>query len=179
MTAATTRPPGPGPDRQSPEYCTLSNDLGWALGALSRSYVKAVAATFAAVPGGSRGYQVLAAAARDEHGSQLALAQHLGVDRTVMTYLLDSLAEAGLIERRPDPADRRARRIVATTCGRTLLDELGERLREAEGQVLAGLDEAEDRQAFRTLLRRLAVHAATALESTAPDPCTTPASGSC
>jgi len=45
--------------------------------------------------------------------------------------------------------------------------------------VLAGLDEAEDRQAFRTLLRRLAVHAATALDSTAPDPCTTPASGSC
>ena len=105
--------------------------------------------TFAAVPGGSRGYQVLAAAARDEHGSQLALAQHLGVDRTVMTYLLDSLAEAGLIERRPDPADRRARRIVATARGRSRLDGLGERLREAEDQVLAGLAEAEDRQAFR------------------------------
>ena len=152
------------------ESCTLSSDLGWALGVLSRFYVKAAAATFAEVPGGSRGYQVLAAAARDEHGSQLALAQHLGVDRTVMTYLLDSLAEAGLVERRPDPADRRARRIVATARGRVLLDGLGERLREAEDQVLAGLDGAEDRQAFRTLLQRLALHAATALDSTTLDP---------
>jgi DNA-binding MarR family transcriptional regulator len=154
-----------------PDCCALSNDLGWSLGVLSRSYMKAVSATFAEVPGGPRGYQVLAAAARDEHGSQLALAQHLGVDRTVMTYLLDSLAEAGLIERRPDPADRRARRIVATGRGRVLLDELGERLRKAEDQVLAGLGEAEDRQAFRALLQRLAVHAATALDTTAPDPC--------
>ena len=167
-----------------PDCCALSDDLGWSLGVLSRSYVKAVSATFAAVPGGPRGYRVLAAAARDEHGSQLALAQHLGVDRTVMTYLLDSLAEAGLIERRPDPADRRARRIVATARGRALLDGLGERLREAEDQVLAGLDEAEDRQAFRTLLQRLAMHAATTLDSTArdsagPDPCTEPVPGSC
>jgi MarR family transcriptional regulator for hemolysin len=78
-----------------------------------------------------------------------------------MTYLLDSLAEA----------DRRARRIVATARGRDLLDGLGQRLREAEDQVLAGLDEAEDRQAFRTLLQRLALHAATALDSTSADPC--------
>ena len=112
----TTRSPGARPT--AGWTAAPSSDLGWALGVLSRSYVKAVAATFADVPGGPRGYQVLAAAARDEHGSQLALAQHLGVDRTVMTYLLDSLAEAGLIERRPDPADRRARRIVATARGR-------------------------------------------------------------
>jgi DNA-binding MarR family transcriptional regulator len=172
-----------------PDSCTLSSDLGWSLGVLSRLYGKAVSAIFAEMPGGPRGYQVLAAAARDEHGSQLALAQHLGVDRTVMTYLLDSLAEAGLIERRPDPADRRARRIVATARGRSLLDGLGERLREAEDQVLAGLAEADDRQAFRALLQRLALHAATALDSTAldstaldsagPDPCTEPVTGSC
>jgi DNA-binding MarR family transcriptional regulator len=177
MTSATARSSGTRPDRQSADSCALSNDLGWALGVLSRSYVKAVAATFADVPGGPRGYQVLAAAARDEHGSQLALAQHLGVDRTVMTYLLDSLAEAGLIERRPDPADRRARRVVATARGRALLGELGERLRAAEDQVLAGLDQDEDRQAFRTMLQRLAVHAVTALDATAldvaaPDACT-------
>ena len=161
------------------DCCTLSNDIGWALGALSRAYMQAVSATFADVPGGPRGYQVLAAAAREEPGSQLALAQHLGVDRTVMTYLLDSLAEAGLVERRPDPADRRARRIVATTRGRDLLDGLGKRLRAAEDQVLAGLDEAEDRQAFRTLLQRLSLHAATALDSTSADPCTTPAPEDC
>ena len=110
----------PAPDAAA---CTLSNDLGWALGAVFRGYVKATHEALADLPGGPRGYQVLAAAAGDEHGSQLALAQRLGVDRTVMTYLLDSLAEAGLVERRPDPADRRARRVVATARGRALLKE--------------------------------------------------------
>jgi DNA-binding MarR family transcriptional regulator len=178
MSAPATRSSGSRPGGLAADPCVLKNDLGWALGALSRSYMKAVAATFADVPGGPRGYQVLAAAAREEPGSQLALAQHLGVDRTVMTYLLDSLADAGLIERRPDPADRRARRIVATTRGRALLDGLGERLRAAEDQVLAGLDD-EDRQSFRALLQRVAVHAATTVDSAGPQPCTEPAPGDC
>jgi len=178
MSAPATRSSGSRPGRLTADPCVLKNDLGWALGALSRSYMKAVAATFADVPGGPRGYQVLAAAAREEPGSQLALAQHLGVDRTVMTYLLDSLAEAGLIERRPDPADRRARRIAATARGRALLDGLGERLRAAEDQLLAGLDD-EEQQSFRALLQRVAVHAATTLDSADPQPCTEPGPGNC
>jgi DNA-binding PadR family transcriptional regulator len=78
-----------------------------------------------------------------------------------MTYLLDDLEAAGLIERRPDPADRRARRIVATPDGRSCLTRLDERLRAAEEQLLSGLDTGQDRQTFRTLLRRLALHAST------------------
>jgi len=159
MSAQATRPSGSRGDRQSADCCTLRNDLGWALGALSRSYAKAVSATFADVPGGPRGYQVLAAAAREEPGSQLALAQHLGVDRTVMTYLLDSLAEAGLVERRPDPADRRARRIAPTAPGRDLLGLLDRRLRAAEHEVLAGLESEDERRVFRALLRQVATHA--------------------
>jgi hypothetical protein len=39
-------------------------------------------------------------------GSQLALAQQLGIDRPTTTYLLDDLEGSSLIERHPDPADR-------------------------------------------------------------------------
>jgi DNA-binding MarR family transcriptional regulator len=137
----------------------LCDDLGWALGVVFRSYVKAANAAFAELPGGPRGYQVLAAATRGGTGSQLELAQHLGVDRTVMTYLLDDLEGAGLIERQPDPADRRARRVVATAAGRKQLADLDRRLQEAERHVLAGLDSDADRRAFRALLRQLATHA--------------------
>ena len=137
----------------------LSGDLGWALGVVFRCYLKAVNATFDDLPGGPRGYQVLAAASHGEPGSQLELATHLGVDRTVMTYLLDDLEGAGLIERHADPADRRARRIIATARGRELLDDLDRRLRAAEQHLLAGLDTSEDRRVFRALLRRLATHA--------------------
>ena len=82
----------------APPWCpacrsALDSDLGWALGAVFRAYVKSAEAAVADLPGGPRGYQVLAAAARDLPRSQLALAQQLGVDRTVMTYLLDDLGE--------------------------------------------------------------------------------------
>src|SRR5260370_42709662 len=86
---------------------TLNDDLGWALGTIFRSYVKAAGVAVADLPGGPRGYQVLTAASNGGPGTPLALANQLGVDRTVMTYLLDDLERAGLIERRPHPADRR------------------------------------------------------------------------
>jgi DNA-binding MarR family transcriptional regulator len=136
----------------------LRDDLGWALGVVFRAYAKAARAAFADVPGGPRGYQVLASAARSQPGSQQELASHLGVDRTVMTYLLDDLERAGLIERRLDPADRRARRIAATGRGAALLGDLDERLRAAEDGVLGGLGAEGDRAAFRSLLARLAAH---------------------
>ena len=70
-------------------------DLGWALSAITRSYLRAARDAVADLPGGARGYLVLAVAGQGEPRSQLALAQHLGVDRTAMTYLLDDLEAAG------------------------------------------------------------------------------------
>jgi DNA-binding MarR family transcriptional regulator len=153
-----------------PEACggALAHDLGWSLGVVFRSYVAAAEAVIVDLPAGPRGYQILATAARGEITSQLALAQHMGVDRTVMTYLLDDLERAGVIERQPDPADRRARRIVATRKGRRLLARLDERLQAAEDTVLASLDSAE-RAAFRGYLQRVAAGATAA--HTAGDAC--------
>ena len=136
----------------------LAEDLGWGLGVLFRAYLRAVEHAVADVPGGPRGYQVLSAAAQGHVNSQLALAQHLGIDRTVMTYLLDDLAGDGLIERQPDPSDRRVRRIIATGKGTDLLTRLEQRLAEAEGWLLAPLADA-DRAQFRSQVRLLAVEA--------------------
>jgi DNA-binding MarR family transcriptional regulator len=135
----------------------LADDLGWGLGTVFRAYVTAAHAAVAGLPGGPRGYQVLAAAAHGTVGSQLALAQHLGVDRTVMTYLLDDLETAGLIERRPDPADRRARQVIATRKGSKLLAALDAGLQTAEAQLLTPLDPAA-RENFRAQVRLLATH---------------------
>jgi DNA-binding MarR family transcriptional regulator len=133
----------------------LADDLGWGLGMIFRAYVKAAHAALADLPGGPRGYQVLSAGAQGSVGSQLALALHLGVDRTVMTYLLDDLEAAGLIERRPDPADRRARRIVATDAGNELLTSLNDRLRAAEIHLLGPLG-TEASGTFRAQVQLLA-----------------------
>ena len=148
LTTTTAQVPG---DR-------LADDLGWGLAVVFRAYVKAADAVTDGIPGGHRGYQVLVAAARDEPGSQAALAQRLGIDRTVMTYLLDDLEAADLVARQPDPLDRRSRRVAATEHGRQVLANLEARFCHAEQHLLAGL--APDAQpVFRALLRDLAAHA--------------------
>ncbi len=131
----------------------LDADLGWSLGAVMRAYLRAAAAVVADVPGGPRGHQVLAAAARGGASTQLALAHHLGVDRTVMTYLLDDLERAGLVARRPDPADRRAGTLRLTPRGRR---EFARQSAAHEGwiaELLAGLT-PPDQAALHRLLGR-------------------------
>jgi DNA-binding MarR family transcriptional regulator len=152
--------PGHGDEVGDAPSCSaaLADDLGWGLAVVLRAYAKAAHAAVADLPGGPRGYQVLFAAAQGAVGSQLALAQQLGVDRTVMTYLLDDLEAASLIERRADPADRRARRVVATQLGTQLLATLNDRLRAVEAHLLAPLD-LETRETFRAQVRLLATRA--------------------
>jgi DNA-binding MarR family transcriptional regulator len=136
----------------------LDDDFGWTLGVVFRAYVKATTVAVGDLPGGHRGYQILTAATRDQPESQSALCQQLGIDRTVMTYLLDDLERASLVERRPAPTDRRTRLVVATETGRARLAELDERLAHAEAHVLTGLSR-EDQASLKALLRKLAVHA--------------------
>jgi DNA-binding MarR family transcriptional regulator len=133
----------------------VESDLGWALGTVMRAYLRAVDEVVAGVPGGPRGYQVLAACGREGPRTQLALAGRLGLDRTVMTYLLDDLQKADLVERRPDPADRRARRVELTENGHAELCRLAGALAEAEERLLDRLD-ADERGTLRHLLFRLA-----------------------
>jgi DNA-binding MarR family transcriptional regulator len=136
----------------------LDEDLGFTLGVIFRAYLKAANAVVREIPGGPRGYQILVAAIQQQADGQGALAQRLGVDRTVMTYLIDDLEAAGLVERRADPIDRRSRHIVATTQGQLLGAAIEQRLQAVEDHVLGALSTAE-RATFRELLQRLAARA--------------------
>jgi DNA-binding MarR family transcriptional regulator len=129
------------------------HDLGWLLGTLLRTYLKGAADAVRELPGGPRGYQVLVIASAGACRNQAGIAEHLGVDRTVMTYLLDDLESAKLIERKPDPADRRSRQILLTTKGVRRLAQLTARIADVEQSLLADLTEAEAGQ-LRELLAR-------------------------
>ena len=139
-----------------------ADDLGWQLGTLLARWRAAVEPVLDGIPAGPRGYHLLhTAATAAEPPSQAALAAHLGIDRTVMTYLLDDLCGAGLVERCADPADRRVRRIAATDAGRTVLADVESRIAAAEDEVLADLPPA-DRDALRALLARATAGSASA-----------------
>jgi DNA-binding MarR family transcriptional regulator len=136
----------------------LDGDLGWMLGAVFRAYVKAADHALGDLPGGPRGYQVLTAAVADPARNQGAIAEELGLDRTVLTYLIDDLERLELVTRRPDPADRRSRLVMATATGRATWEQHRDALRRVEEHVLGPLDGA-DAAAFRGLLRQLACRA--------------------
>ena len=85
-------------------------------------------------------WAVLARLERFEGLKQAELADMLDLQPISLTRLLDSLCDSGLIERRADPDDRRAKRLFLTEAARPLLrrlSELGEELMET---ALAGLD---------------------------------------
>ena len=141
-------------------------DLGWALGAVLRAWMRATSGLFADLPGGPRGYQVLSMATGSVCGTQAAMAESIGVDRTVMTHLIDDLEADGLVERKPDPADRRARRVLLTPRGRERYDELAAQMRHVERAVLSGLDDASAEQ-----LRSLLFRATSTLDDVPLDAC--------
>jgi len=133
----------------------LDDDLGWSLGVLFRAYVKASEHALRDLPGGPRGYQVLTAAVSDPPRNQGAIAEETGVDRTVLTYLIDDLERLDLVIRRPDPADRRSRLVTATDAGREVARQRREALGRVEAHLLSPLT-AADAPAFRAMLQQLA-----------------------
>lgn len=142
--------------REGIEHLGPSADTcGWALGVLLRSHRDLVSRVLGDFPHGPRGYQTLVEVVRGQQPSQLALANRLGIDRTVMTYLIDDLVAAGLVQRRPNPADRRQRLVVATPDGEKALAELCHQVAEAEDTMLGALDDHE-RAVFRRLLLKAA-----------------------
>lgn len=129
--------------------------FGWHLGVLVRAHQGLLAGALGDLPHGPRGYQTLATVIDGDHPTQLALAGYLGIDRTVMTYLVDDLVAAGLVERQQNPADRRQRRVVATAAGVSRFKDLERRVRDAEDTLLQALN-PDEREALRGLLRRVA-----------------------
>jgi DNA-binding MarR family transcriptional regulator len=81
------------------------------------------------------------------------LAQKLKCEPSNVTGIVDRLEARGLVERRPDPADRRVKLAVATEEGRRVARGLRDSLDFAR-EPLAGLSDAE-RLSLRDLLRRM------------------------
>ncbi|MHA6763414.1 MarR family winged helix-turn-helix transcriptional regulator [Streptacidiphilus sp. PAMC 29251] len=147
----------------------LQDSLGWLLAQCFRAYGEAMGRAVAGIPHGHRGFQALSGAAHCSARNQAELARQLGVDRTVMVYLVDDLAKAGLVERIADPTDRRSRLIRATPAGVEQLASAQQAIQQAESMVLAPLSPAEQGQ-LRGMLQSLASHYI-AHAGNAVDPC--------
>ncbi len=107
----------------------------------------------------ARGYHYRVLATLDEFGpaSQAALGRRSGIHVSEMVATINELAERELVERAPDPADRRRNVVSLTTAGKRQLRRLEKQLAERQDELLAPLS-PDERKRFTELLSKLLDH---------------------
>jgi DNA-binding MarR family transcriptional regulator len=84
------------------------------------------------------------------------LVQVLGIERSSLTGLVDRAERSGLVERRPDPADRRAVRVALTRAGDAAARRFHDQVTERLAELLAELPQTEQARFNRTVARVVA-----------------------
>jgi MarR family transcriptional regulator for hemolysin len=97
---------------------------------------------------------LLKEAANAEGASQRELAQHMRIEPPTLVRHLDKLADDGLVERRPDPDDRRVMRVVVTPAGLERLRELQVVVHELDDE-LRGILTKRDVEVLGSALSRI------------------------
>jgi DNA-binding MarR family transcriptional regulator len=104
-----------------------------------------------------REFALLRSLAGSEGVTQQAIAERMGVAPSRMVAFVDSLEERGLLERRQNPDDRRARALYLTPSGRELLGRAFAVAVDHEQRLTSDLS-GEERQQLLDLLSRVGVH---------------------
>ncbi|KPF76430.1 hypothetical protein IP88_06580 [alpha proteobacterium AAP81b] len=86
-------------------------------------------------------WRTVAVVAAAQGSTQRHIARLLGVGDVTAGRMIDRLCEDGVLERRPDPADRRANRIHLTAKAEPLLEQLHLLAAKEEARAFAGLDD--------------------------------------
>ncbi|GAA1566094.1 MarR family transcriptional regulator [Actinomadura kijaniata] len=86
--------------------------------------------------------------------TQLAIARKAGLDKSTLIPVLDQLERKALVERHPDPADRRARVVTMTDAGRRSLTRSTRTVARTETELLADLT-PDERTQFLAMLQRI------------------------
>ena len=104
------------------------------------------------------------------------LASHLRIGLPAASGLVDRLVDAGQVERKVDPVDRRHQLVTLTERGQAAVDRLHELPAEKLGQLLAGLS-LNELQGLRLGVAAIAREAGRIADSTPaePEPERTPA----
>ncbi|GAA0252002.1 MarR family winged helix-turn-helix transcriptional regulator [Cryptosporangium japonicum] len=131
------------------------DNIGFLMSRASGQLVRATNAALAEDGLRVRQYSVLALVCESDAGlSQRDLAEVLALDPSQVVALVDDLHRAGLVERRPSPADRRTKLVVPTERGRGVAVRVGERADARLADQLGALSDSE-RDTLRALLSRV------------------------
>jgi DNA-binding MarR family transcriptional regulator len=123
-------------DEPAPE---VTHRLGYLLKHAQQALFELTAAALAPYGINGRELAVLLVVGGGEPGSQQQAAQRLGIDRTTMVALLDTLESKGLVSRHPHADDRRRNVVELTDVGRDTLKKAVQAGDEAEQRFLKPL----------------------------------------
>jgi DNA-binding MarR family transcriptional regulator len=99
-------------------------------------------------------WALLAAVARSDGPRQIDLAGEMDLEPITVARMIDRLEAAGLVERRPDPGDRRARRLYLTPAAEPALKRLKALGEELMGEAISGIAD-EDLETAVAVLDRM------------------------
>jgi MarR family transcriptional regulator for hemolysin len=100
-----------------------------------------------------------------EPSSQIDIAKRLRIEGPTMTRMIDSLAEDGLVERRPAPGDRRTKHLALTPAGEDVLKAIFEIADPMRKRLLEGIPIGHIEQLTQDFAQMLAK-----LDQGLPDP---------
>lgn len=132
--------------------------MGFAVGAAARKLAKFYAAALAGQPVTAAQLYVLRLLWAEDGQALGGLGLRAGLDATSLTWTVDQLAKAGLVERRRGDPDRRVVRAWLTDAGRELGRALAPEVRRWEAalaDVLAAHHAADEIATFRRVLTTL------------------------
>ncbi|HPZ69535.1 MAG: MarR family transcriptional regulator [Actinomycetales bacterium] len=102
----------------------------------------------------ARHYATVKIAAEGGGVPQRQIGAVLGLDPSAVVALVDDLESLGLVQRQPDPDDRRTRLVSPTTAGLAMLEAVSPVVGRVQERSMGGLT-ATERETFLHLLRRV------------------------
>jgi DNA-binding MarR family transcriptional regulator len=137
-----------------PDASVPFHSVGYSLSALGFAVAQRFRQALEPLELEPREFSLLRAVGAAEGESQHTIAERLGIPPSRMVAFLDELEDRGLVERRPNSRDRRARALHLTRAGRRRLARAFAAAAAFERKLCAGLGEAE-REQLLGLLGRL------------------------
>ena len=121
----------------------MSEDLGFLIGDTARLMRRAFDERVRTKGMTRPQWRVLGLLNRFGGSTQVALAEMMDVEPITLGRMIDRMQEAGLVERRADPSDRRAWRVHLTPSGEARLVDLKPLANELFADAVTGLNPAQ------------------------------------
>ncbi|HAS47282.1 MAG TPA: hypothetical protein DCS93_42790 [Microscillaceae bacterium] len=99
-------------------------------------------------------YPVISNLWAQDEVTQQTIAEWMGYDRHRVSRIVDDLEEVGLVERKPQPNNLRAKAVCLTTLGKKIQAPVNQAIRQATEQAFTNITE-DERTLCVTLLQKI------------------------